>query len=317
MSVRDSENQKSPFWVKSYHRGFTLIELLVVISIIAVLIGLLLPAVQSARDAARKTQCFNNLKQIGLALHNYESTHNVFPPGYISNFDMNLNDTGPGWGWSSMLLPQMEQNSLFNSINFQIPIESGVNLTSRFVLINNFFCPSDTVKNLWWSMKREPSGVPVQQICQVAPSNYVGRYGTTDPGIDGDGIFFRNSNIGLKMITDGTSNTIAAGERSHRMGESTWVGSVTNSVLYPIDNDGVGYPRTETAPGMILGHAGGRYGPGHPSGEVNQFHSLHLGGGVIFLFADAHCAFLKTTMNNKTYKALATRAGGEVISGDY
>lgn len=141
MSVQDSENQKSPFWVKSYHRGFTLIELLVVISIIAVLIGLLLPAVQSARDAARKTQCFNNLKQIGLALHNYESTHYVFPPGYISNFDMNLNDTGPGWGWSSMLLPQMEQNSLFNSINFQIPIESGVNLTSRLVLINNFFCP--------------------------------------------------------------------------------------------------------------------------------------------------------------------------------
>jgi len=317
MSVHVLENQNGSRPIKPMRSGFTLIELLVVISIIAVLMGLLLPAVQSARDAARKTQCVNNLKQIGLALHNYESIHKVFPPGYISNFDVNLNDIGPGWGWSSMLLPQMEQNSLFNSINFPIPIESGINLTSRRVLINNFFCSSDNVKNAWWAMKREPSGVPLQKICQVAPSNYVGMYGTTDPGIDGDGIFFRNSSVGLKSITDGTSNTIAAGERSHKMGESTWVGSVTNSVLYPNDNDGVGYPRTESAPGMILGHAGGRYGPGNPNGEVNQFHSLHHGGGVIFLFADAHCAFLKSTMNNKTYKALATRAGGEVISGDY
>jgi prepilin-type processing-associated H-X9-DG protein len=141
-------------------------------------------------------------------------------------------------------------------------------------------------------------------------------YGTSDPGIDGDGIFFRDSNIGLRGITDGTSQTIAAGERSQNLGQATWVGSVTGAVLFPVDNDGIGYPRAESAPGMVLGHAGGRFGPGNPGGEVNQFYSRHP-GGVNFLFADGHVAFLKTTMSNTTFRALATRAGGETISGDY
>lgn len=301
----------------NYQSGFTLIELLVVMAVIAILIGLLLPAVQSARDSARKAQCINNLKQIGLALHQYDSAQKVFPPGYISNFDTQGNDTGPGWGWASMLLPYVEQSAVFASINFNLSIEIPQNQTSRLVTFKNFLCPSDTVASSWWAYKRDPGGVPTQQICQVGPSNYAGMYGTIDPGIDGDGIFFRNSNIGIREITDGTSLTIAAGERSHKLGEATWVGSVTNTILYPSNNDGVGYPRTESAPGMVLGHSGGRRGPGDPMGEVNQFHSLHYGGGVIFLFADGHCNFLKTTMDNKIYKALSTRAGQEVISGDY
>jgi prepilin-type N-terminal cleavage/methylation domain-containing protein len=93
-------------------RGFTLIELLVVISIIGVLIALLLPAVQMAREAARRSQCVNNLKQMGIALHSYHGTHQVFPPGYVSNYDTSGNDTGPGWGWSAMFLPSMEQKPL-------------------------------------------------------------------------------------------------------------------------------------------------------------------------------------------------------------
>ncbi len=99
-------------------QGFTLIELLVVIAIIAVLTALILPAVQQAREAARRTQCKNNLKQLGLALHNYHDRHRTLPPGYVSLYDSNGNDTGPGWGWLSFLLPDMEQSAAWRQISF-------------------------------------------------------------------------------------------------------------------------------------------------------------------------------------------------------
>jgi prepilin-type processing-associated H-X9-DG protein/prepilin-type N-terminal cleavage/methylation domain-containing protein len=297
-------------------RAFTLIELLVVISIIGVLIALLLPAVQAAREGAMRAQCVNNLKQFGVALYTYESGSRSFPPGYVSNFDASGNDTGPGWGWAAMLLPQIEQKPLFEAVNFNVPIEDASNSTGRLTQMTVFLCPSDTAPLSWWAVTRDPSGIPLQSICQVATANYVGMYGTSDPGIDGDGIFFRDSNIGIPTITDGTAQTIAAGERAYALGVVTWVGSVTGTSLFPLTNDGVGYPRLESAPGMILGHAGGSLGPGDPKGEVNQFYSRHP-GGVNFLFADGHVAFLKTTMNYQVFRALATRAGGEAISGDY
>jgi prepilin-type N-terminal cleavage/methylation domain-containing protein/prepilin-type processing-associated H-X9-DG protein len=299
-----------------HRRGFTLIELLVVIFIIGLLIALLLPAVQGAREAARRAQCVNNLKQLGVALHTYESTYRAFPPGYVSNFDASGNDTGPGWGWCALLLPQMEQRPLYDSVNFSRAIEDPSNLTSRLTRIAVCLCPSDDQPPSWLAMQRDANGTPIRSICQVASANYVGMYGTSDPGIDGDGIFFRDSSIGITDITDGTAQTIAAGERGYSLGEATWVGSVTGAALFPVDNDGVGYPRVESGPGMILGHAGGNLGPGDPNAEVNQFYSRHP-GGVNFLFADGHVSFLKTTQNARTFRALATRGGAEVISGDY
>jgi prepilin-type processing-associated H-X9-DG protein len=258
----------------------------------------------------------NNLKQVALALQNYHGSFQVFPPGYVSTFDASGNDTGPGWGWAAMLLPQMEQKSLFDAINFTTGIETPASQTSRLVLIAGYLCPSDSVQPSWLATMRNASGVATQSICQVATANYVGVFGTSDPGIDGDGTFFRDSNVGLRDITDGSSQTIIAGERSQNLGQATWVGSVTGAVLFPVDNDGIGYPRAEAAPGMVLGHAGGRFGPGNPGAEVKQFYSRHA-GGVDFLIADGHVAFLKTTLPSTTFKALATRAGGETVSGDY
>jgi prepilin-type processing-associated H-X9-DG protein/prepilin-type N-terminal cleavage/methylation domain-containing protein len=307
---------RSRLGIERKRRAFTLIELLVVISIIGLLTALLLPAVQAAREAARRTQCVNNLKQIGLALHNYHSAHQMFPPGYVSNFDSSGNDTGPGWGWAAMFLPQIEQKPVFDAVNLSLPIEDLSNPTSRLTSLSVLLCPSDSPPLTWQAVTRDPSGTPLQNICQVAEANYVGMYGTSDPGIDGDGIFFRDSNIGIANITDGTGQTIAAGERAYALGVASWVGSVTGTSLFPLTDDGIGYPRVEGAPGMILGHAGGNLGPGDPRGEVNQFYSRHP-GGVNFLFADGHVAFLKTTMNAKTFRAVATRAGAEVISGDY
>jgi prepilin-type N-terminal cleavage/methylation domain-containing protein/prepilin-type processing-associated H-X9-DG protein len=297
--------------------AFTLIELLVVIAIIAVLIALLLPAVQAARESARRAQCVNNLKQIGLALHNYDQTHKTFPSGYVSNFNANGDDTGPGWGWAAMLLPQFEQTPIFNALNFNLAVEAPANSTGRLANVNNFLCPSDPTASAYWAVRRDAStGAPIQNICQVAPSNYVGMYGRGEPGPDGDGVFFRDSVISLRDITDGTAQTIVVGERSHRLGEATWVGSVADALLFPTDNDAIGRYAIETSSGMVLGHAGEGVGPGDPRSDVNQFYSLHSGRGVNFLFGDGHVTFLKATMDYKTYRALATRAGGEVVSAD-
>jgi prepilin-type N-terminal cleavage/methylation domain-containing protein/prepilin-type processing-associated H-X9-DG protein len=300
-------------------RGFTLIELLVVIAIIAILVGLALPAVQAAREASRRVQCVNNLKQTGLALATYESVHRLLPAGYISNYLADGTDTGPGWGWGAMILPQLDHVPLYNAVNFSMPIEALANSTARVTKLYTWICPSDRVDPTWPAMQRDPSGTPTQVICQVAPSNYVGVFGITEPGINGEGIFSRDVSIGIRDITDGTSQTMAVGERSHKLGEATWTGAVTGAILYPPpgDTDGVGRPRTENASGMILGHTGEHKGPGDPTSDVNQFYSVHAGKGVHFLFADGHVQFLKSTMNYQTYTALSTRAGGEAISGEY
>ena len=297
-------------------RGFTLIELLVVISIIGLLVALLLPAVQSARAAGRRVQCINHLKQVGLALANYEASRRVLPPGYVSAFDAAGADLGPGWGWAALILPEVEQAPLCGAINFSLPIEAPAHGTARLTSLATFACPADAAPPSWAASRRDQAGIPTATLCSVAASNFVGVFGTSDPGVDGDGLFFRDSAVAYRDVTDGLSQTLAVGERGHRLGEATWVGSVTGAVLFPADNDGVGYPRAEDAAGMILGHAGGRLGPGAPGGEVNQFFSEHP-GGAHFLFADGHVAFLRTSMHYPTYRALATRAGGEAISGDF
>ncbi|MDB5351412.1 MAG: Prepilin-type N-terminal cleavage/methylation protein/prepilin-type [Planctomycetota bacterium] len=299
-------------------RAFTLIELLVVISIIGILIALLLPAVQAAREAARRAQCVNNLKQMGLALHNYEGIHQALPSGYVSLVDATGTELGPGWGWSAMVLPQIEQTNVFSAVNFSISIEAAGNQTARLVTIAGFHCPSDRVMPSWPAVDRDLlTGAAIREICRLAPSNYVGMNGVSEPGPDGEGLLFRNSRVAYRDITDGLSQTIAIGERSHLLGPASWAGAVTGALLYDDDGDHIGTATVETAPGMVLGHAGEGAGPGANRSEPNQFYSLHAGRGVNFLFADGHVAFLKAAMNYKTYKALSTRGGGEVISGDY
>ncbi|MEQ9070724.1 MAG: DUF1559 domain-containing protein, partial [Gimesia chilikensis] len=124
-------------------RGFTLIELLVVIAIIAILIALLLPAVQQAREAARRTSCKNNLKQLGLGLHNYHDTHGCYPPGYIYRPGASGNQLG--FGWVAMILPMIDQANLYNEFNFNLPIFDAANLTAREKQIPGLLCPSDSV----------------------------------------------------------------------------------------------------------------------------------------------------------------------------
>lgn len=293
--------------------GFTLVELLVVIAIIGLLVALLLPAIQAAREAGRRSQCANNLRQIGIALQTYEGAHRSLPSGYISEFVADGTDTGPGWGWAALLLNNLEENSLSALVRFDRPIEDAANDQTRTKTIAVYLCPSDPVPPTWLALRDDPSQT---KICEVATANYVGMYGNSEPGIDGTGLFFRNSHVRFREITDGTSHTIAVGERSHALGESTWVGSVTDALLVPGLADGIGTYEVEHGATMTLGQAGEHTSPGDPMGEADMFHSLHP-GGVHFVFADAHVAFLTTDMDPEVFDALATRSGGETVSGEF
>jgi len=298
----------------SLRKGFTLIELSVAITIVGVLIGLLLPAVQAARESARRIQCANNLKQIGLALQNHHRAHSSFPSGYTSGLDAAGNDIGPGWGWAAVSLPYLEQTPLWNSIDFRQSIESPVNV-ARNRSPSNLLCPSNELpKPTWPAEVRDLDGNPMSLICDVGFCAYVGMYGSTDTCPNGDGIFFRNSHTRIRDITDGASHTIAVGERAYRLGDATWVGAVTGAKIFPDSDDGeIAAPHLKPSLAMVLSHAGLGNGPNNPSSEIDQFYSLH-GFGVNFVFADGHVVFLPGTIDYSVYRAMATRAGGEAAS---
>jgi prepilin-type N-terminal cleavage/methylation domain-containing protein/prepilin-type processing-associated H-X9-DG protein len=203
-------------------RGFTLIELLVVIAIIAVLIALLLPAVQAAREAARRIQCTNNLKQIGLALHNYHQTNNCFPSGGLPVLNSNGSARAENGDFSALarLFPSLEQQALYNAANFGISLKSdptgfAINSTVTGTRISAFLCPSCTPPG--WIDTESSNKSPF-----TAPgNNYFGSYGASiewvaqpqRAGGPPNGVFqVTGPAIGIQNITDGTSNTIAFGE---------------------------------------------------------------------------------------------------------
>ena len=288
---------------RSRRPAFTLIELLVVIAIIAILIGLLLPAVQKVREAANRTRCFNNLKQIGLAIHNYHDRNDAFPPGYASRVAPDGSDLGPGWGWAAFLLDDLEQGNLQRQIDFNADIAAPAHATARVQVLSIFVCPSD---------RRVGTFATAANPVSVAHANYVGVFGTNeieDGPSFGNGVFYRNSRTRLADITDGTSSTLCVGERSSNIALATWTGAVTGAevpfVADPSDREG--------APLLVLGR--GDHEPNSPSAHVDDFYSRHP-VGVNFLYADGSVRRINNAIRTDLWQAIQTRAGGEVASGD-
>ncbi len=319
--------------------GFTLIELLVVVAIIGSLVALLLPAVQSAREAARRTACSSNIRQIGVALQHLHEHLSRFPTGWdgvaVGHAPPESDDELPGWGWAARILPQVEEQPTFDSINFRAPVYDPANPvvheSVRTKVVPVFMCPSDvrgpaeTGAGLF-SMGRDDGldehdheegedheheehgyhpvdGIELGELCQISKSNYPGNFGGKKE-IDadaaaGDGIFFRNSKVGFRHIADGTSKTILVGERSSRLGCTTWVGVIKGA---------------EALRARVVGVAD--HSPNDSSGHFDDFSSGHP-GGTHFVFCDSSVKFITDGIDPQVFQSLCSRAGGEVVSGSY
>jgi prepilin-type N-terminal cleavage/methylation domain-containing protein/prepilin-type processing-associated H-X9-DG protein len=294
--------------------GFTLIELLVVIAIIAILIGLLLPAVQKVRETAARMSCMNNLHQIGLACHSYHDANGALPPGYVAT--ASYPDTSPGWGWGAFLLPYIEQDNVYRQINLSQPLETQPVIQT---MIRIYLCPSDSPPSSAFAI----TDVTFTTITLAAPSSYAATCGwdgnaVADP--TGDGIFYRNSRTRLTDITDGTSQTNMIGDRAWSQTMGIWAGAPSGGIT----RAGARNPwtfATGPSPTFALVHNNFINITTDADGGLDDFSSNHT-GGVNMLFADGSVHFLRSITGDgperRAFWALGTRAGGEVIQGlDY
>ncbi len=279
--------------------GFTLVELLVVIAIIGILIALLLPAVQAAREAARRIQCTNNLAQLGLALQNYDSAYETLPPGVV-NPEGPIHSAPQGYhvGWLVQLLPYIEEQVTFNYVDFSASVYDKANEDVMKTEIYAFACPSDAsryaVEDRW-------------------TSNYAGCHHDVEAPIDADnhGVFFLNSHVHLRDVPDGSTHTLFVGEKQMGERDLGWM-SGTRATLRntgtPINNASERRARLRARdrgeevedPAAQSDLYVGGFGSAHP-------------GGANFVLGDGSVRFLSETIDQPVYEQLGHRADGKLL----
>ncbi|MEO2016913.1 MAG: DUF1559 domain-containing protein [Fuerstiella sp.] len=292
---------------KQRKRAFTLIEMLVVITIIAILVALLLPAIQQAREAARRVQCKNNLTQLSIAMHNYQSSFSCLPPGVV-------NETGPiqnvedGYhmSWLVQAMPMLDQRPLFQQIDFDQSAYDINNVGVRRTQISSLLCPSD---------HRRMNGA-------VFISNYAGSTGGKDVSVhtNNNGLFFLNSSISSKQIRDGASNTIMVGERRADDVQNTdlgWMsgtsGTLRNTAVSVNDSVDWGWQNARNAAGyQTAGEADSEVESPGPDLATGGFSSQHTGGFQVSL-ADGSVRFISANIGAEVYRNLGNREDGAMM----
>jgi prepilin-type N-terminal cleavage/methylation domain-containing protein/prepilin-type processing-associated H-X9-DG protein len=314
--------------------AFTLVELLVVIAIIATLVGLLLPAVQSARETARRSACSNKLRQLSLALVAHESAQRRFPAGYVSEMNRTPVDTAtrdrpPGTGWGLLVAPYLEEATLVADYRPEVGLGIG-DATNRAIVSASpaiFRCPSDTGPREPFAVL-DTSGAAHSSGAVLGRSSYVGNAGHDEPwgeALDSwegraNGPLYRNSWLTMQRITDGASQTVFLGEHLSRLSQKAWAGTIPGAASHPTTAfAAVAGSQPDAAATLVLVHSGPAAGePGviHPPndtiGHVCQMYSDHPGGCNV-AFGDGSVRFIRDSIDRAVWAALSSFNGGEVV----